>query len=692
MHGMPKSVTNRPVTMLLLCLGAAFAAEPEATRRTVFTFRPDAPVELAQGYSMTVGTATLPAEVRANPYTRFELEALVAGSDGETFGVRIEPRTRQGGKLEPMSGGLWGRRTTAEFATVTAEFRLAGEGIEDIGSFVVRCYRCEQKGTIRVRSLTIRCVQEPLLEPAALVAQAKARLTADGYTVGEQGGRLVAAKPDERRYYAIPEQPMPAARFETECGLGSTWLRRGFTPPLFPIGPYVYGTPEVCLKRAQEWGLPSLEAFFDRVAQDVAEHGGNTIYYANLTATPDTFKLAVEKARAHGVSVFGQLTANLYLRTTRGREHYDQVTVPTATAILPQYRDLAGVLGWMGCEESALEHIPMVQEYRALCRQLDPTHPLYTLHNHIGPARADNDHLPEWYGFDRYRFRCITDQGYVISTPREMVSLLRRELAEHYAEAARKGRPLIYVGQSYGEHVRLTRDDLAKQGLKGLSRRSGFREVEPGVWSGWPRYPPPRHGMYLQAWLAVAEGASGLLMYPYNSWVHGSTTIRSLVDETGREQPIWRELADCVKELKPLLPLCLTWHKEAVTDAETDTPWAFVRSFVQGFDRERFLVVVNTRIAEWDKDSPPRPGDETELHFNEHGLAGLRSVGPLAIRLRVQRPGALWDVLSGRPLAADADGAYALELLPGRGVVLLQGDEETLRAARTLLAGTANRG
>lgn len=96
-------------------------------------------------------------------------------------------------------------------------------------------------------------------------------------------------------------------------------------------------------------------------------------------------------------------------------------------------------------------------------------------------------------------------------------------------------------------------------------------------------------------------------------------------------------------------------------------------------------MVVNERIATWDADSPALPQKETELHFDDEGLAGLHPAGPLSFTLSVEGEAPLWDLRTGERLQPDDGGRCSLTLGPGRGTVLMQGDGETLAALRAEL-------
>lgn len=513
------------------------------------------------------------------------------------------------------------------------------------------------------------------------IDELKNKLSAEGYKLEQKDKLLIANKSDERKYFSLDLKESYADKdeFMKAAYIGATYVKDGFKQPFFPVGPYIYGGPQFMQEKAEKRGI-SLEELFEAHAKDIAAHGGNTIYYANLSGNPEVFKMAVKASLKHGVYVFGQLTGDLYLRAAKGKEYYEKITKPAIQKILPQYRDVEGILGWMGCEEAKADEMPLVIEYRKLCKELDPTHGLYTLHNHLEPFKADMEPYPEWYGFDRYRFRCVESSGVrVISTPSDMAYLLSKEISASYDEAAKRGRPLIYVGQSYGHLNEIKTEKMEK--------KSGFREVSSGVWHGWLRYPPPENGMYLQSWLAVCEGAKGLLWYYY----YGEQAPRkdqlkdmAFVGATGSETRLWKEHAECMSGMKTLFPLFISWHKEGIKRGSADNNWIKHNSFIREFDKERYYVFLNTRIAEWDKGSPRRPNNKTELYFDENGLAGFKKAGPLTFKFQPDGNEPLWDILTGKKLETK-DNQYEITLGPGRGLVLMQGNENDIKNIRKFL-------
>ena len=374
------------------------------------------------------------------------VEVEAASPDGAQLGVRLLQYDADRNKLDSIGANLWGKTFGPDFQTVqsTSPVELA----EQTDSVRVVLYRSNQRGTLFLKSVSVKRLPVALTE--TLVAELELKLKEEGYQTEYRGEFIVGKKPDERCYYhTFRGQVMNSEDFSNRAYAGTTWVRTEFDPPFFPIGPIIYGNPSDQQRRAEALGM-TLEQYFEHLARDVKAHGGNTIYYANLTMDPATFRLAVATAVRQGLKIFAQLTGDLYLRPERGREHYQNVTMPTATRILPQYRGLQGVAAWMPKEEPYSSELDLLAEYRAKVRKLDPTHAIYTLHNKLGVMANDYENLPEWFGLDRYRFRCLHGPyGLLISTPKDMAQRLRTEINAFYNEAQKRGRPLLYVLQGY---------------------------------------------------------------------------------------------------------------------------------------------------------------------------------------------------------------------------------------------------
>jgi len=634
-------------------------------------------------YSFSFGRIDLS---KIESFSKLTLKLNLAVTGGTSVLVKAIPYKKRT-KLSSFTLGRW-NKLSSEYQTLSIDFSLdekIKDNAENITTILPLIYRSNHKGTIWLKSIELTVANKQKLESTvALLDKLKKKLAAEGFNCEVKNNRLTVTGKDQVRYYRIPQtKEFSAVDFAKKTLMGTSWLRSGFDAPCFPIGPYIYGGPPSLTKVAKKQGL-TLEQYFDKVSADIKAHNCNTIYYANLTMSPEILKIAVSKARKHGLSVFVQGTGPLYLKThNKDRKYYEKITKTTAAKMLPLYNDIPGIIGFVGKEEVKPAKVPLVQEYRVYCKTVMDKVPMFTLHNNYYSMLADNKDLPAWFGLDRYRFRIVGIPGktkFVISTPSDMARLLRVEISKFYKLASERGRPLIYVGQTYREEREVKN--------KKISRKSGYKQVEPGIWRGWYRY-MPKHGMYLQFWLSVAEGAKGFLMYHYRTfdipkhWYDRAGVLQDigLVDKMGKASDFWTEFGKCTGEAKPFMPLFQSWFKEDIVNATTDNKWAFVSSFILKGIKGRFLVPVNTRIATWDRNSPWRAKDDTQLHYGKNGLEGFTSVETLTFNIQPLMDGALWDLKSGKQLE-NKSGKYSLSLKPGRGTIIFQGTREELKKVR----------
>lgn len=447
----------------------------------------------------------------------------------------------------------------------------------------------------------------------------------------------------------------------------------GFTPSFFPVGVYIYGHKATIEALASKRNI-DYKQWLDSAFGDLAARNCNSVYLANLSDNPGAFIEAVTIANQKGLSVFAQLTGTMYLRPSLGNDYYETTTLKAAQKIIPQYQGLSGVVAWMPKEEPTLADMPLLSTYREQVGKLDNKRALFTLHNTIEPFKQDKQNLPDWFGFDRYRFKSMFgDYGILLSTPKDMALRIREELAQFSSIASDKGRPLIFVMQGCATDWMGSKEDLLKT-TSGVtpSASTGWQEIEGGKWFGWTKYAPPPFGMRLQCWLGILEGVKGLFVYKYVSEGQevGKREV-ALVSEDGSPSAQWIEFGETISQIKPLFPLLLRWSKEAGSVLKSENPEVFISSFIDKTTMARYVVVVNARIAEWDQNSPRFLGSTTELKFDINGLQGLRPASDLKANLTIDGNFTLRDYLTGEQLSTTQDNSLELTLPPGGGKVLV---------------------
>lgn len=458
-----------------------------------------------------------------------------------------------------------------------------------------------------------------------------------------------------------------------------TYTQFDYKPGFFPIGVYVYfyGKDFVTKTYAAERGMTA-EKYVDTIFADLKAHGCNCVYVANLTTDPPFFKFVCETAAKHGLKVFAQGTGALYIRTNKDRVYFDTVTVPAIKKYLHQYNDIPNLVGYTGKEEvvPTSHAMALMKEGRFLAKEQMPKVAAFTLHNNIKSMRLDNGaDIPEWFGFDRYRFRLVSNAegNFVISTPSDMTRLISKEIGEFYSAAAALKRPLIYVGQGYKAYEIQKSDKYSKA--------SGYKEIEPGVWKGFFRY-LPKNGMHLQFWIAVSRGCRGYLIYHYQTKELDGTKQKylyeqCLVDLKGNESWFWKETGECFRDNAWLLPLFSEWCREGTPAASSPTKDVLVNTFILPEYKGRFILPLNTQIATWDQDNPYRTDSDTKLYSDDENLQGFDWSGPRNIVLKLVNEGELRDFQTGAVVKPSE-----IVLAPGQGKVFFQGSKSDFDAVK----------
>ena len=136
-------------------------------------------------------------------------------------------------------------------------------------------------------------------------------------------------------------------------------------------------------------------------------------------------------------------------------------------------------------------------------------------------------------------------------------------------------------------------------------------------------------------------------------------------------------MGDCFNANKPLLPLFMEWCREGNPAAVSPEKDVMVNTFIVPGFKGRFVLPVNTLIANWDKNNPIRTDKNTQLHAGLYNLEGFKWAGPRKISLQLAGKGELRDYLTGKIVEP-----AAITLPPGQGRVLFQGTEAEYKAMK----------
>ena len=160
---------------------------------------------------------------------------------------------------------------------------------------------------------------------------------------------------------------------------------------------------------------------------------------------------------------------------------------------IPQFRGRWGLAAWSLTEEIRPELSAELAPYYELVRQLDPEHPQTVLHNGLAAAKADLEkNRPLVITHDFYPFFWSPRSG--PSSPELSVTTYRRQVGQYYEACRKQGASLWMMPQAWGEPEQAPLDP------PNYGYRTGMRLPEPGE-------------IKLQGWVAVAEGATGLMYY-----------------------------------------------------------------------------------------------------------------------------------------------------------------------------------
>jgi len=158
---------------------------------------------------------------------------------------------------------------------------------------------------------------------------------------------------------------------------------------------------------------------------------------------------------------------------------------------VPRFRGRPGLLAWSLTEEIGPELSRELSPYYGLVRELDPEHPPTVLHNNLEAAKVDlATNRPLVVTHDFYPFFWSPRSG--PSNPRRSIAMYRSRIAAYYKACREHGASLWMMPQAWGA------EETAPLDPPNYGYRQGMRTPEPGE-------------IKLQGWVAVAEGATGLM-------------------------------------------------------------------------------------------------------------------------------------------------------------------------------------
>ncbi|MDA1054893.1 MAG: hypothetical protein O3C40_31095 [Planctomycetota bacterium] len=391
------------------------------------------------------------------------------------------------------------------------------------------------------------------------------------------------------------------------------------TPPIqewFPMGVY----DGICGRTDQEcvW-------LFDQMKRLHM----NAVYVSN--GTLDGLERVLPLAEARGIRLIYQgggessLYAEKLATTEARRQSLVGVTLPAAEKTIPQFADRWGLAAWSLTEEIDAEMSLELKEYYALVRRLAPSQPPTVLHNSLEAAVADlQTNRPLVVTHDFYPYFWSPQSG--PSNPGRSIPYFRGRVSSYYRACREHGASLWMMPQAWGT------TESASLEAPNYGYRSGMRTPEPGE-------------IKLQGWVAVAEGATGVMFY---TTLAGNDQERQLWDAGWTETDNTRVAGELFEQLSRVAPLLCRLERDYresdfVSSSTTNVlAHSFTSRAEYGAGTARYVV-----IASLDGFQPQTL--DLKIHHGTH---------------RVYDLGARRDV---------TDGLKAIELAPGEGKVLLVG-------------------
>jgi hypothetical protein len=298
-------------------------------------------------------------------------------------------------------------------------------------------------------------------------------------------------------------------------------------------------------------------------------------------------------------------------------------------------------VAWSLTEEIGSELPQELGPYYQLVRQLDPDHPPTVLHNNLQAAIVDLEtNRPLVVTHDFYPFFWSPRSG--PSNPRRSIPAYRGRVSSYYRACREHGASLWMMPQAWGAA------ETAPLDPPNYGYRVGMRTPEPGE-------------IKLQGWVAIAEGATGLMYY---AAVAGRPGDHQLWDADWTETANTRaaaELFDRVGRVAPLLCRLERDYAEAGF-VSSSNPQVIAQSFVK---------------------RPDYPGDGRYVV-----LASLDGFGPQISDLQINTDARVYDLVQRKEITGNIT---ELAFGPGDGTVLLVGTADDYQADCRLMDDLSTR-
>jgi hypothetical protein len=310
----------------------------------------------------------------------------------------------------------------------------------------------------------------------------------------------------------------------------------------------------------------------------------NTIYLSNgsLDGRDDRLGLKglLPLAEARGIRLIyqGSSLGTLFMMgktLTERQRNLENTILPTARKRVPEFRDSWSLLAWSLTEEIKPNEAAGLKPYYDVMRELTPNQPPVVLHSNLEAAKIDLEtNKPLVITHDRYPFFWAPRSG--PSTPSRSIPFYYSGVANFYREARKHGASLWMMPQAWSEKAKEILDP------PNYGYITGMRKPEPGE-------------IKQQGWLAVAEGATGIM---YFAGVPRNQDTSHLWDYGFKETENTRAAGELFGQLMRVAPLLVRIERDYKEDGfmKVLSGKAVARSFTrrQGYPGSgRYIVLAS---------------------------------------------------------------------------------------------------
>ena len=415
--------------------------------------------------------------------------------------------------------------------------------------------------------------------------------------------------------------------------------------PATDAGPRDRGIPPI-----QEWfpmgvydgilGRPDQEVIY--LLDQMKRRHMNTVYVSNgnLAGLERVLPLAEQRGIRlvyQGTSA-GALYFLHYPASKQRLEVLNRQILPRAREWVPRFRGRWGLLAWSLTEEITAEMSRELAPYYDLVRELDPTHPPTVLHNNLDAAKADLEtNGPLVVTHDFYPFFWSPRSG--PSTPRRSISAFRGRVSAYYRVCREHEASLWMMPQAWGGGIAAPLDPPH------YGYRTGMRTPEPGE-------------IKQQGWLAIAEGATGIMFY---ATVAQSPDRHQLWDRGWTETANTRAAGELFTKTERVAPLLCRLERD--------------------YGEEGFVRIAGGKAVahSFAKRAAYGPGSARYVV-----VASLDGFLPQTVHLGIEGSRPVHDMTKRERLRPDGAGVVEIHLGAGDGTVLSVGPEADYEADRAL--------